>query len=192
MLPLGPGGRLHRRPGGPAIRPPGTRAGRWPEGSTPVKPTPAPARPRRSPGERLADWVAPPRTSRDRDAADRRRRPVQRRLPARPPVPRAGPRRRPGARSPAPTTGRPRTCWTAGARPARRGDGCPGLRDGELRAATPVWHKRYAARPQTQPEQVAAAQIRNGEVVESGQPGRASTARTTPGPTTRAPASPPS
>jgi hypothetical protein len=39
--------------------------------------------------------------------------------------------------------------------------------DGELRAAAPAWDRRYAARPQTNPEQVAAAKIRNGEVVES-------------------------
>ena len=39
--------------------------------------------------------------------------------------------------------------------------------DGELRAAAPAWYQRYAARPQTGPEQIAAAKIRNGEVVES-------------------------
>ena len=39
--------------------------------------------------------------------------------------------------------------------------------DAELRAAAPAWDRRYAARPQTSPEQAAAAKIRNGEVVES-------------------------
>ena len=41
----------------------------------------------------------------------------------------------------------------------------------ELQAATPAWHNRYAARPQTQPERIAADQIRNGNVVESGHAG---------------------
>ena len=41
----------------------------------------------------------------------------------------------------------------------------------ELRAAAPAWRDRYAARPQTQPERVAADQIRNGDVVESGHAG---------------------
>jgi hypothetical protein len=41
----------------------------------------------------------------------------------------------------------------------------------ELQAATPAWHNRYAARPQTQPERIAADQIRNGDVVESGHAG---------------------
>ena len=41
----------------------------------------------------------------------------------------------------------------------------------ELEAATAGWHNRYAARPQTQPERIAAGQIRNGDVVESGHAG---------------------
>jgi hypothetical protein len=41
----------------------------------------------------------------------------------------------------------------------------------ELEAATAGWHRRYAARPQTQPERIAAGQIRNGDVVESGHAG---------------------
>ena len=41
----------------------------------------------------------------------------------------------------------------------------------ELQAAAPAWHNRYAARPQTQPERIAADQIRNGDVVESGHAG---------------------
>lgn len=41
----------------------------------------------------------------------------------------------------------------------------------ELEAATAGWHKRYAARLQTQPERIAADQIRNGDVVESGHAG---------------------
>lgn len=44
--------------------------------------------------------------------------------------------------------------------------------DGELHAAAPAWHARYAARPQTQPERAAAEQIRNGHVVESGHAGQ--------------------
>ena len=42
----------------------------------------------------------------------------------------------------------------------------------ELRAAVPAWHARYAARPETQPERQAAAQLRAGEVKESGQAAR--------------------
>jgi hypothetical protein len=41
----------------------------------------------------------------------------------------------------------------------------------ELEAATAGWHNRYAVRPQTQPERIAAEQIRNGDVVESGHAG---------------------
>src|SRR3984957_21137853 len=41
----------------------------------------------------------------------------------------------------------------------------------ELEASTAGWHQRYAARPQTQPERIAAGQIRNGDVVESGHAG---------------------
>ena len=41
----------------------------------------------------------------------------------------------------------------------------------ELEAATAGWHNRYAGRPQTQPERIAADQIRNGDVVESGHAG---------------------
>jgi hypothetical protein len=41
----------------------------------------------------------------------------------------------------------------------------------ELEAAAAEWHRRYAARPQTQPERIAADQIRNGYVVESGHAG---------------------
>lgn len=41
----------------------------------------------------------------------------------------------------------------------------------ELEAATAGWHERYAARPHTQPERIAAGQIRNGDVVESGHAG---------------------
>jgi hypothetical protein len=41
--------------------------------------------------------------------------------------------------------------------------------DAELRAAVPAWHARYAARPETQPERQAAAQLRTGDVKESGQ-----------------------
>ena len=41
----------------------------------------------------------------------------------------------------------------------------------ELQAAAPAWRNRYAARPQTQPERIAADQIRNGSVVESGHAG---------------------
>lgn len=41
----------------------------------------------------------------------------------------------------------------------------------ELEAATAGWHRRYATRPQTQPERIAAGQIRNGDVVESGHAG---------------------
>jgi hypothetical protein len=41
----------------------------------------------------------------------------------------------------------------------------------ELQAATPAWHNRYTARPQTQPERIAADQIRHGNVVESGHAG---------------------
>ena len=37
--------------------------------------------------------------------------------------------------------------------------------------ASSSWHDRYAARPQTQPERIAADQIRNGDVVESGHAG---------------------
>ena len=44
--------------------------------------------------------------------------------------------------------------------------------DGELHAAAPAWHARYAARPQTQPERAAAEQIRSGHVVESGHAGK--------------------
>jgi hypothetical protein len=44
--------------------------------------------------------------------------------------------------------------------------------DGELRGAVPAWHARYAARPETQPERQAAAQLRTGEVKESGQASR--------------------
>ncbi len=44
--------------------------------------------------------------------------------------------------------------------------------DGELRDAVPAWHARYAARPETQPERQAAAQLRTGEVKESGQASR--------------------
>lgn len=40
--------------------------------------------------------------------------------------------------------------------------------DGELRGAAPAWEGRYAARPQTRPERIAADQVRNGEVRESG------------------------
>jgi hypothetical protein len=43
--------------------------------------------------------------------------------------------------------------------------------DGELHAAAPGWLGRYAARPQTQPEQAADEQIRNRNVVESGYAG---------------------
>ena len=39
--------------------------------------------------------------------------------------------------------------------------------DAELSAAARAWDRRYAARPQTGPEEVAAARILNGEVVES-------------------------
>jgi len=42
---------------------------------------------------------------------------------------------------------------------------------GELEATAPWWRHRYAARPLTQPERAAAAQISNGEVVESGHAG---------------------
>ena len=41
----------------------------------------------------------------------------------------------------------------------------------ELEASTGGWHNRYAIRPQTQPERIAADQIRNGDVVESGHAG---------------------
>jgi hypothetical protein len=44
--------------------------------------------------------------------------------------------------------------------------------DGELHAAAPAWHGRYAARPQTQPERAAENQIRHGDVVESGHAGQ--------------------
>jgi len=44
--------------------------------------------------------------------------------------------------------------------------------DGELRDAVPAWHARYAARPETQPERQAAAQLRTGDVKESGQASR--------------------
>jgi len=44
--------------------------------------------------------------------------------------------------------------------------------DGELRAAVAVWQARYAARPETQPERQAAAQLRAGDVKESGQAAR--------------------
>ena len=42
----------------------------------------------------------------------------------------------------------------------------------ELRATVPAWHARYAARPETQLERQAAAQLRTGEVKESGQAAR--------------------
>ena len=41
----------------------------------------------------------------------------------------------------------------------------------ELQAAAPAWHNRYAARPQTQPERIAAVHMRNRDVVESGHAG---------------------
>jgi hypothetical protein len=41
----------------------------------------------------------------------------------------------------------------------------------ELEAASSSWHNRYAGRQQTQPERIAADQIRNGDVVESGHAG---------------------
>jgi hypothetical protein len=44
--------------------------------------------------------------------------------------------------------------------------------DGELRYAVPAWHARYATRPETQPERQAAAQLRAGDVKESGQASR--------------------
>ena len=44
--------------------------------------------------------------------------------------------------------------------------------DGELHAAAPAWHSRYATRPQTQPERAAEERIRSGDVVESGHAGQ--------------------
>jgi hypothetical protein len=41
----------------------------------------------------------------------------------------------------------------------------------ELESASSAWHNRYAVRQQTQPEQIAAGQIRNKEVVESSRVG---------------------
>ncbi len=41
----------------------------------------------------------------------------------------------------------------------------------ELQTVASAWHSRYATRPQTQPERIAAGQIRNGDVVESGHAG---------------------
>jgi hypothetical protein len=44
--------------------------------------------------------------------------------------------------------------------------------DGELHAAAPAWLRRYAARPQTQPERAADEQLRSGSVAESGYAGQ--------------------
>jgi hypothetical protein len=150
MLPLGPGGCLHGRPGGPAIWP-SRHACRAMAGREHAHGHPsARARPGRHDAEprREAGLLGrgPGGAGRDRDAADRGRGPEQRQLPARPSVPRAVPRRRPG--EPA-----HRRRLPAGREPA------------------PAWRNRYATRLPTQPERIAADQIRNRDIVESGHAG---------------------